>query len=549
VLGLIQDRPLLLSSLIEYAALYHGDTEIVSRSVEGPIHRTNWRAVGQRSRRAANALGRLGVQPGDRVATLAWNTWRHVELYYGVSGFGAVLHTINPRLFPEQIEYIANHAEDTVLFFDLTFAPLVEKLAPRLTTIKAYVAMTDRAHMPAVNLPNLLCYEDLLAAESDVYDWPQFDERTASSLCYTSGTTGNPKGVLYTHRGNMLHSFAVCSTDCLGVSSGESLLLIVPLFHVNGWGIAYAGAMSGAKLVLPGPGLDGKSVYELLEAEECTLTLGVPTVWLMLFNHIDANRATLRPRDLKLRRVVIGGSAAPRAMIERFRDEFGAYVIHAWGMTEMSPLGTVGNLLGKHRGLPVEKVTDLQSKQGRAIFGVDLKIVDDAGHELPRDGKAFGDLMVRGPWITSGYFRGEGEGAVDKDGWFRTGDVATLDPDGYMQITDRSKDVIKSGGEWISSIDLENAAVGHPAVQEAAVIGVHHSKWQERPLLLVIRKQGAEVTRESLLNFLESRVAKWWLPDDVVFVDELPHTATGKLQKMTLREKFKGYRLPTDTGS
>jgi fatty-acyl-CoA synthase len=547
VFGLMQDRQLLLSTLIEHAALYHGDTEIVTRSVEGPIHRTNWREVAGRSRRLANALGKLGVKPGDRVGTLAWNTWRHVELYYAVSGSGAVLHTINPRLFPEQIEYIANHAEDQVLFFDTTFAPLVEKLAPQLKTVRHFVAMTDRAHMPAINVPNLLCFEELVAAESDVYAWPQFDERTASSLCYTSGTTGNPKGVLYSHRSNMLHSFAACAPDALGVASTDSLLLIVPLFHVNGWGIAYAAAMSGAKLVLPGPALDGKNVYEMMQAEQCTVTLGVPTVWLMLFGYVDANKGTVNPKaDLRLRRVVIGGSAAPRAMIERFRDEFGAFVIHAWGMTEMSPLGTIGNLLGKHAALPQEKITDLQCKQGRAMYGVDMKIVDGDGNELPRDGKAFGDLMVRGYWITSGYFRGEGGGSVDKDGWFKTGDVATLDSDGYMQITDRSKDVIKSGGEWISSIDLENAAVGHPAVQEAAVIGLPHSKWQERPLLLVIRKKGAEVTREDMLKFLESRVAKWWLPDDVVFVDELPHTATGKLQKMTLREKFKGYRFPTD---
>jgi fatty-acyl-CoA synthase len=549
VLGLIQDRPLLLSSLIDYAALYHGDREIVTRSVEGPIHRTNWREIQKRSKRLANALHAMGVQHGDRVASLAWNTWRHVELYYGVSGMGAVLHTINPRLFPEQIEYIANHAEDTVLFFDITFAPLVEQLAAKFKTIKVFVALTDRAHMPQIKVRNLICYEDLLAKQSEDFEWPEFDERTASSLCYTSGTTGNPKGVLYSHRSNMLHSYATCTRDALGVASSESVLLIVPLFHVNGWGLAYSAAMSGAKLVLPGPGLDGKNVYELLEQEECTLTLGVPTAWLMLFVYIDANRDKFRREKLKLTRVVIGGSAAPRAMIERFRDEFGAFVIHAWGMTEMSPIGTTGNLLPKHLGLPQDKVLELQSKQGRAIFGVDMKIVDDEGRELPRDGKAFGDLMVRGPWITSGYFKREGGAAIDAEGWFKTGDVATLDPDGYMQITDRSKDVIKSGGEWISSIDLENAAVGHPAVQEAAVIGIAHSKWQERPLLVVVKKKGVEVSREDLLNFLEARVVKWWLPDDVVFVDDLPHTATGKLQKMTLREKFKGYRLPTDAAS
>ncbi len=549
MLGLIQDRPLLLSSLIEHAALYHGDREIVSRTVEGPIHRTTWHAINSRAKRLANALVALGVKPGDRVATMAWNGYRHVELYYAVSGMGAVLHTINPRLFPEQIEYIANHAEDTLLFFDLTFAPLVEKLAPKFKTIRGLVALTDRTHMPATGAPALLCYEDLLAAQSDRFDWPQFDERTASSLCYTSGTTGNPKGVLYSHRSTVLHSFSGCSGDGLGISSRESILLIVPLFHVNGWGVAYSAAMAGAKLVLPGPGLDGKSVYELLAREGCTLTLGVPTVWLMLLDYVEQNRSSLNLADIRLSRVIVGGSAAPRAMIEKFRELFGAFVVHAWGMTEMSPIGTVGNLLPKHAGLPPDQVTAVQVKQGRAVYGVQMKIVGEDGHTLPRDGKAFGDLMVRGPWVTCGYFRDEGTAAVDDRGWFRTGDVATLDPDGFMQITDRSKDVIKSGGEWISSIDLENAAIGHPAVQEAAVIGIAHSKWQERPLLVVVKKAGASVTCDDLLGFLRDKVAKWWLPDDVVFVDSLPHTATGKLLKTALRAQFRDYRLPTDTAA
>ncbi|MFN4311930.1 MAG: 3-(methylthio)propionyl-CoA ligase [Ferrovibrio sp.] len=544
--GLIQDRPLLISSLIEFAALYHGNTEIVTRTVEGPIHRYTYRDLSRRSKQLANALTKLGVKMGERIGTLAWNTYRHFELYYGVSGMGAVLHTVNPRLFPEQIDYIVNHAEDQYLFFDLTFAPLVEKLAPQLKTVKGFVLMSDRAHVPAdCKIPNLLVYEELIGKESAEFDWPQFDEKTASSLCYTSGTTGNPKGVLYSHRSTVLHSYAVCQRDGLNLGSADSALVIVPLFHANAWGVPYGACMSGAKLVFPGPALDGKSVYELLRDEKCNFSLGVPTVWLAFFQHVDANPGLDTKADIKLERCVIGGSAAPRAMIERFAKQFNCFVIHAWGMTEMSPLGTTGNLLKKHADLPLEKRLDVQSKQGRTVYGVEIKITDDDGNELPRDGKAFGNVKVRGPWITAGYFKGEGGNVLDKDGWFTTGDVATLDPDGYMQITDRAKDVIKSGGEWISSIDLENAAVGHPAVQEAAVIGVFHAKWQERPLLLVIKKAGQDATKEELMAFLEGKVAKWWLPDDIVFVTELPHTATGKLLKTKLREQFKDHKLPT----
>lgn len=546
MLGLIQDRPLLISQLIEYAALYHSKTEIVTRTVEGPIHRYTYRDLRDRSRQLANALTRLGVKLGDRIGTLAWNTYRHFELYYGVSGMGAVLHTVNPRLFPEQIDYIVNHAEDQYLFFDLTFAPLVEKLAPQLKSVKGFVLMSDRAHVPAdCKIPNLIVYEELIGKEQPDFAWPEFDERTASSLCYTSGTTGNPKGVLYSHRSTVLHSYAVCQRDGLNLGSADSALVIVPLFHANAWGVPYGACMSGAKLVFPGPALDGKSVYELLRDEKCNFSLGVPTVWLAFFQYVDANPNLDTKADIRIERCVIGGSAAPRAMIERFAKQFNCFVIHAWGMTEMSPLGTTGNMLKKHADLPLEKRLDVQSKQGRTVYGVEIKITDDDGNELPRDGKAFGNVKVRGPWITRGYFRGEGGNVLDKEGWFTTGDVATLDEDGYMQITDRSKDVIKSGGEWISSIDLENAAVGHPAVQEAAVIGVHHEKWQERPLLLVIKKAGQEVSRDEMLSFLESRVAKWWLPDDVVFVNELPHTATGKLLKVKLREQFKDYKLPT----
>jgi fatty-acyl-CoA synthase len=544
MLSLIQNRPLLISSLIEFAGEYHGEREIVTQTVEGPRHRSNYRELRARAKRVANGLHGLGVRLGDRVGTLAWNTHRHMELYYGVSGMGAVLHTINPRLFPEQIEYIANHAEDKILFFDLTFVPLVEKLAPQLNTVETYVVLTDRAHMPATSLPGLVCYEDWLAAQSPDYTWPEFDERTASSLCYTSGTTGNPKGVLYGHRSTVLHSYAVCMRDAISLGNQDSVLVIVPLFHANAWGVPYGAAMCGAKLVLPGPHLDGKSVYSLLSEEECNLSLGVPTVWLNFFAYLDQNPDADRTR-VRLDRVVIGGSAAPRAMIERFEREFRCFVIHAWGMTEMSPLGTIGTLLAKHAKLPLEQRFDYQAKQGHALYGVDLKIEDDNGNRVPRDGRTSGNLKVRGPWITSGYFKGEGGNILDPEGFFNTGDVATLDEDGYLQITDRAKDVIKSGGEWISSIDLENAAVGHPGVQEAAVIGVPHPKWAERPLLLVVPKPGAALTKESVLEFLGTRVAKWWLPDDVVFVHELPHTATGKLLKTKLREQFKDHALPS----
>ena len=542
--ALMQDRPLLISSLIEHANAFHPNSEIVSRTVEGPIHRCTYGDIYRRSKQVANALTALGVKSNDRIATLAWNGYRHMELYYGVSGMGAVLHTINPRLFPEQIVYIANHAEDQYLFFDLTFAPLIEKLAPLMTSVKAFIAMTDRAHMPAgSSIRNLLCYEELIGEHSADYEWPSFDENTASSLCYTSGTTGNPKGVLYSHRSTVLHSFAACTVDGLGLSAAESTLLVVPMFHVNAWGMPYAGAMCGAKLVMPGPGLDGKNVYDIMRDEKVTLALGVPTVWLMLFNHVDS--AKLDPKaDLTLNRVVIGGSAAPRAMSEKFEKQFGAQVVHAWGMTEMSPLGTVCNFLPKHSGYSLDQRLDIQGKQGRPVYGVEMKITDDDGKRLPHDGKAFGHLMVRGPWITAGYFKGDGGEILDADGFFDTGDVATIDPDGYMQITDRSKDVIKSGGEWISSIDLENAAMSHPAIAEAAVIGVAHAKWQERPLLIVVKKKDQEVTRAEMLSFLEGKVAKWWLPDDVTFVPELPHTATGKLQKMKLREQFRNYQLP-----
>jgi len=541
MLGLIQDRPLLISSLIEYAGTYHGDVEIVSRTVEGPIHRTNYREVNLRSKKLAQALGKLGVQTGDRIGTLAWNGYRHVEIYFGVSGMGAVCHTVNPRLFPEQITYIANHAEDKFLFVDLTFVPLIEAIQEHLTKVEGIVIMTDEANMPETSLKNVICYETLVGAEDGDYEWPVLDENTASSLCYTSGTTGNPKGVLYSNRSTVLHSFCVCTNDGLGVCNRDSILPVVPMFHANAWGIPYAAAMSGAKMVMPGAAMDGASIYELMEAEGVTLSAGVPTVWLMLLGHVKENNLKFSTMN----RTVIGGSAAPRSMIETFVNDYGVNVVHAWGMTEMSPLGTTGNLLKKHDDLPEDQKIDIRLKQGRAVFGVDLKIADDDGNELPRDGVAFGRLMVRGPWITSGYFRGEGGDVIDDDMWFDTGDVATLDPDGYMQITDRSKDVIKSGGEWISSIDVENEAIGCAGIVEAAVIAVPHPKWDERPLVIAVKEEGHPVTKEDVVKHLESTLAKWQLPDDVVFVDELPHTATGKLLKTKLREEFKDYKLPT----
>src|SRR5688572_12293179 len=541
--GLMQEHKLLVSSLIEHAANCHPDAEIVSRTVEGPIRRCTYGDIHRRSKQVANALGALDVQRGDRVATLAWNGYRHMELYFGVSGMGAVLHTVNPRLFPEQLEYIINHAEDTVLFFDLSFVALVEKLLPRLNTVRAFVVMTDRAHMPECAIPGLLCYEDLLAAQSDVHAWPDLDENAAASLCYTSGTTGMPKGVLYSHRSTVLHAFCACTVDSMGVSRNETALLVVPMFHVNAWSMPYAGAMSGAKLVLPGPALDGASVYQLLRDERVTLALGVPTVWMMLLQHVAAER--LKPSsELTLRRVVIGGAAAPRAMAEAFERDFGAFVVHAWGMTETSPVGTVCNLLPKHASLPLEERLQVQAKQGRPVFGVSLKLTDEDGNRLPHDGQAAGHLKIRGPWVAKAYYRDEGGPILDDEGYFDTGDVATIDPDGYMQITDRSKDVIKSGGEWISSIALENATMGHLLIAEAAVIGIAHPKWQERPLLLVVVKADQTLEREAVLHYLEGRVAKWWLPDDVVFVRDLPHTATGKLHKAALREQFRDYRFP-----
>jgi acyl-CoA synthetase (AMP-forming)/AMP-acid ligase II len=541
MLGLMQDRPLLISSLIEFAALYHGDVEVVSRTVEGPIHRYTYADAHQRSKQLAQVLISMGIESGDRVATLAWNGYRHLECYYGVSGMGAVLHTINPRLFPEQIAYIANHADDRIILTDLTFVPLLEAIADQLTNIEAIIILTDQAHMPETSLPNVHCYETLLDGQNGDFEWPSFDEKTASSLCYTSGTTGNPKGVLYSHRSTLLHSFSSTSQDVIGLCSRDTILPVVPMFHVNSWGIAYTAAMCGAKLVLPGMGMDGASLYELLDGEKVTVSAGVPTIWLMLLQYLSENDKKLPHMD----RTVIGGSAAPVSMIETFENDYDVTVVHAWGMTEMSPLGTTGNMKPKMDNWSYEDRLAMKCKQGRAVYGVDMKITDDDGNELPRDGKAFGHLMVRGPWITTGYFKGEGGAMLDDGDWFDTGDVATLDPEGFMQITDRSKDVIKSGGEWISSIDLENIAVGHPGVAEAAVIGIAHPKWDERPLLIIVRGEDSTVEGAEILDFMKGKIASWWMPDDVTFVDEIPHTATGKIQKLRLREQFKDYTLPT----
>jgi acyl-CoA synthetase (AMP-forming)/AMP-acid ligase II len=544
--GLMQDRPLLISGLLTHAVRFHGGREIVSQLVDGTQHRCTWADIGARAQRLADAMAALGVGGATRVGTLAWNTHRHLELYFGVPGMGAVLHTVNPRLHLDQIAYIVDHAGDEVVCFDLSFVDLVKAIAPRCPKVRHWVALCGPGERPTIDGVTVLDYESLLSAAAADFAWPEFDERRASSLCYTSGTTGNPKGVLYSHRSTVLHSFTACAADGLGLSARDSVLLVVPLFHVNAWGVPYAGAMCGAKLVLPGANLAGEAIYRLLRDERCNFSLGVPTVWLGLFDHIERHRDTLDLSEIRLERLIVGGSAAPRALIEKFDAVFGAFVIHAWGMSETSPLGTIGRLLAKHEGLPATARHDVQAKAGRAMFGVEIEIFDDDGRPLPHDGKAFGELKARGPWVASGYF-GHDAPAVDADGWFATGDVATIDADGYIQITDRAKDVIKSGGEWISSIELENIAVAHPAVHEAAVIGVAHRRWQERPLLLVHLKPGASVERGELLAWFDGKVATWWKPDDVVVVDALPHTATGKLQKRTLRDRFREHALPGDT--
>jgi fatty-acyl-CoA synthase len=542
MLGLMQDFPLQVHRVLDHAARWHGTTEIVSRSAEGPIHRTNYAEIDKRSRALASAAQKkLGVGLGSIVATMAWNTWRHLEIWYGIMGLGGIVHTLNPRLFADQLIYIANHAEDEWVFTDLTFVPLFEKLQDKLPKVKGFVIMTDRAHMPATQLRHPICYEELIAESDSTFAWPEFDEHTACGMCYTSGTTGNPKGVVYSHRSNVLHGMMCCSADAMNLSSRDAIMPVVPMFHANAWSIAFSAPMAGAKLVMPGPKLDGASVFELLNNEKVTITAAVPTVWIMLLQYLEQNADLKLP---SLQRVVIGGSACPESVMRAFVEKYDSDVIHAWGMTEMSPIGTLAVRSARALELDEPAWWQLKLKQGRAPFMVDMKITDDENRTLPHDGKTFGRLKVKGPAVAKSYFKGDGASAFDADGWFDTGDVATIDEYGYMNVTDRSKDVIKSGGEWISSIDLENAAVGCPGVLEAAAIGLPHPKWDERPLLVVVKKKDADVTKSTILSHMTGKVAKWWMPDDVAFVDEIPHTATGKISKLTLREKFKEYRFP-----
>ena len=544
MLAQMMDQPLLISSLIGHAAKWHGDTEIVTRTLEGPIHRYTWRDAELRAKKFAQALTRLGVKHGDRVGTIAWNTNRHVEAYYGVAGMGAVTHTINPRLFPDQLEYIINHADDQYLVIDTSFVDLIARMRDKFPNIRGVIVFADKADMPGEDkLPGALCYEALIDKEDGEYEWPSFDENSAAALCYTSGTTGNPKGALYSHRSTVLHTLTEIAPDCMGLAARDTVLPVVPMFHVNAWGLPYATAAVGCKLVLPGRDLDGQSIYELLTQEEVTFTAAVPTIWMMLLAHMKDNDGKLND----LERVVIGGSACPRAMMETFQDDYGVQVLHAWGMTEMSPLGTVNTPKAKHEALSKTEKVDLQQSAGRVLYGVDMKIVDEDGNTLPNDGETTGELKVRGPWIIADYFNlSEKAPAHAEDGWFSTGDVCAIDQDGYIWITDRLKDVIKSGGEWISSIDLENVAVGHPKIAEAAAIGVYHPKWDERPLLVVVpTTNGKDLTKADVLRYLDGKIAKWWMPDDVAFADDLPHTATGKLSKLQLRERFKDYKLPT----
>ena len=536
--GLMMDRPLLISTLLQHAESTYPKTEIVSRRCEGDIHRYTMKDAAARARKVANLLKKLDIQDGQRVATLAWNNYRHFELYYGISGYGAVLHTINPRLFAEQLVYIINHAEDRFIFVDLTFVPLLEAILPHIGNVEGFIILCDEDKMPETKLPNAQCYETLLAAESDEFEWPEFDETKGASMCYTSGTTGNPKGVLYSHRSTCLHAFASVGDDVMGLSSGSCFLPVVPMFHVNAWGTPYSACITGAKQVFPGPGMDGASLWELIEAEEPDLLLGVPTVWMMLLNHMDSIGKKLE----SVKNVIVGGAAAPLQMIKDFDQKHDAFLIHAWGMTETSPIGTINAFNPIMKSLPKEERYALQQKQGRPIFGVEIKIIDDEGNELPRDGKTFGRLMIRGPWVVNGYFNND-DTSNFIDGWFDTGDVATIDENSYMNIVDRSKDVIKSGGEWISSIDLENTAVGHPELAECCVIGARHPKWDERPILLAIKNEGATVDEQGVLDYLDGKIAKWWMPDAVIFVESLPHTATGKLLKIDLRKDYENYLI------
>lgn len=533
MLGQMMTDPLLISSLIDHADRYHGDTTIVSVETSGGVATSTWRDVAGNSRKLGSALEKLGLESQARCGTIAWNNRRHLEIYFGVSGAGFVCHTINPRLFPEQLIYIINHADDQVLFLDATFLPIVAKLGEHLPNLKHVVLMGPRDEAMAEQVPGLLFYDEFIETGDDDYQWPDLDENTASSLCYTSGTTGNPKGVLYSHRSTLLHTYAANQADTLGLTAMDVVMPVVPMFHVNAWGVPYCAAMAGSRLVMPGPGLDGESLVKLIDSQGVTLALGVPTIWLGLLAHAKGMGSKLE----SLKRTVVGGSACPPSMMKQFREDFGVDTIHAWGMSEMSPLGSVNIPLAKHRALPIEEQHKIRESQGRPPFGVDLKIVDDEGNTLPNDGEAQGDLLVRGHWVLDSYFRME-DTPAQQDGWFATGDVATIDPDGFMTIRDRSKDIIKSGGEWISSVELENIAIGHPKVANAAVIGVRHPKWDERPLLIVVPVEGETPSEDEMLSFYDGKIAKWQVPDKAVFVSELPLNATGKVLKRNLREQF-----------
>ncbi|QYC10891.1 long-chain-fatty-acid--CoA ligase [Brevundimonas nasdae] len=544
MLGLMQDWPLTVDKIIDHAKNWHGDREVVTRSVEGPITRTTYGQIHDRAKRVSNALKDWGVKPGDRVATLAWNNDRHIETWYGVMGIGAVCHTLNPRLFPEQLVYIINHAEDRIIFVDLTFVPLLEAILPHIPKVERVIVMTDEAHMPATKLPKAEAYERVVAGQSADVVWGDFEENTACGLCYTSGTTGNPKGVLYSHRSNFLHTFMAMQSTVVGAKTTEVILPVVPMFHANAWGIAFVGPASGAKLVMPGPKMDGASIYELLETEKVTFSAAVPTVWQGLLTHMRENNLKLS----SVTRVLIGGAAVPESLIRAFNDEFGIEVLQGWGMTETSPIGTLSNMTPETANMPYDEQIKYRIKQGTPPLGVELELKSDAGQILPHDGRTYGHLLVKGPTVARAYFR-QDDAILDHDGFFDTGDVATVDELGFMQITDRSKDVIKSGGEWISSIEIENIAVGHPKVELAAVIGAAHKKWDERPVLLLKLKQGETLDKQEHLDFLQGKIAKWWMPDDVVAVDEIPLGATGKIDKKLLRERMKDYRLPETTPS